>query len=152
MREVVGSVLRVKPDRLRDDQPLTDLGLDSLMGVEIENSLEAAIGVALPPTSLMRARTIGQIATLDRRPPGRRRAGVAGSAAPSSEPAPTDEVDLDALSDEDIDRLLGDADATAEKADTSIVRKPSLERLACPATNAPVSNNGWKAVKPASIR
>ena len=64
VREVVGSVLRVKPDTLRDDQPLTDLGLDSLMGVEIENSLEAAVGVALPPTSLMRARTIGQIATL----------------------------------------------------------------------------------------
>jgi acyl carrier protein len=56
VREVVGSVLRVKPETLRDDQPLTDLGLDSLMGVEIENSLEAAIGVALPPTSLMRAR------------------------------------------------------------------------------------------------
>ncbi|HEY2108329.1 MAG TPA: SDR family NAD(P)-dependent oxidoreductase, partial [Candidatus Acidoferrales bacterium] len=47
VREVVGSVLRVKPDTLRDDQPLTDLGLDSLMGVEIENSLEAAIGIAL---------------------------------------------------------------------------------------------------------
>jgi acyl carrier protein len=56
VREVVGAVLRVKPDTLRDDQPLTDLGLDSLMGVEIENSLEAAIGVALPPTSLMSAR------------------------------------------------------------------------------------------------
>src|SRR5205085_10753200 len=64
VREVVGSVLRVKPDRLRDDQPLTDLGLDSLMGVEFENSLEAAVGIALPPTSLMRARTIGQIAAL----------------------------------------------------------------------------------------
>ncbi len=47
VREVVGSVLRVKPDSLRDDQPLTDLGLDSLMGVEIETSLEAAVGVAL---------------------------------------------------------------------------------------------------------
>ena len=45
VRDVVGSVLRVKPDSLRDDQPLTDLGLDSLMGVEIENSLESAIGV-----------------------------------------------------------------------------------------------------------
>src|SRR4029077_20770958 len=64
VREAVGSVLRVKPDSLRDDQPLTDLGLDSLMGVEIETSLEAAVGVALPPTSLMRARTIGQIAAL----------------------------------------------------------------------------------------
>ena len=37
--------LRVKPESLRDDQPLTDLGLDSLMGAEIENSIESAIGV-----------------------------------------------------------------------------------------------------------
>jgi acyl carrier protein len=115
VREIVGSVLRVKADSLRNDQPLTDLGLDSLMGVEIENSLEAAIGVALPPTSLMRARTIGQIATLI--------AGhVGGSApaapAPASVPVPaaepaasTVEVDLDALSSEQIDQLLG-ADET----------------------------------------
>ncbi len=34
------------------------------MGVEIENLIESSIGVALPPTSLMRARTIGQIASL----------------------------------------------------------------------------------------
>ena len=49
-----------RPEVARD--LLTDLGLDSLMGVEIETMLESAIGVALPPTSLMRARTIGQIA------------------------------------------------------------------------------------------
>ena len=87
VREAVGSVLRVKPDSLRDDQPLTDLGLDSLMGVEIETSLEAAVGVALPPTSLMRARTIGQIALVDRRPDGwrhdRRGTRAAWSAAPA---------------------------------------------------------------------
>src|ERR1019366_5487221 len=47
VRDVVGSVLRVKPDSLRDDQPLTDLGLDSLMGVEIENLIETSIGVIL---------------------------------------------------------------------------------------------------------
>jgi acyl transferase domain-containing protein/NADPH:quinone reductase-like Zn-dependent oxidoreductase/SAM-dependent methyltransferase/acyl carrier protein len=106
VREVVGSVLRVKPDSLREDQPLTDLGLDSLMGVEIETSLEAAVGIALPPTSLMRARTIGQIASLI--------AGHMGGAAAVAEPAPAvataeaaSEVDLDALSDQDIDRLLG---------------------------------------------
>ena len=85
------------------------------MGVEIENSLEAAIGVALPPTSLMRARTIGQIASLI--------AGHLGGAAPPSRSPrrqprprkPASEVDLDAISDEDIDRLLGggsDSDAT----------------------------------------
>ena len=107
VREVVGSVLRVKPDSLREDQPLTDLGLDSLMGVEIETSLEAAVGIALPPTSLMRARTIGQIASLI--------AGQMGGVTTTAEPTPVvvkaeavTEVDLEALSDQEIERLLGD--------------------------------------------
>ena len=52
IRDVVGSVLRVKPESLRDDQPLTDLGLDSLMGAEIENSIESAIGVGSPTDEL----------------------------------------------------------------------------------------------------
>ena len=113
VREVVGSVLRVKPDTLRDDQPLTELGLDSLMGVEIENSLEATIGVALPPTSLMRARTIGQIASLIA---GHLGGGASTTATPAAAPTPVAEstasaveieVDLDAVSTEQIDRLLG---------------------------------------------
>jgi acyl carrier protein len=114
VREVVGSVLRVKPDSLREDQPLTDLGLDSLMGVEIETALEAAVGIALPPTSLMRARTIGEIASLI--------AGQIGGATVVTEPAlaiataeAASEVDLEALSDQDIERLVGgesESDAT----------------------------------------
>ncbi len=101
VREVVGSVLRVKPSSLRDDQPLTDLGLDSLMGVEIENSLEAVTGVALPPASLMRARTIGQIAIL--------LAGHMGGKSPIAAPAEivVSEIELEEISDEDIDSLLG---------------------------------------------
>jgi hypothetical protein len=83
------------------------------MGVEIENSLEAAIGVALPPTSLMRARTIGQIAPLVAGHVG----GIAPAAAttspngsmPVAQPATsTVEVDIDALSPEEIGQLLGD--------------------------------------------
>jgi acyl transferase domain-containing protein/NADPH:quinone reductase-like Zn-dependent oxidoreductase/SAM-dependent methyltransferase/acyl carrier protein len=113
VRDVVGSVLRVKPDSLRNDQPLTDLGLDSLMGVEIENSLEAAIGVALPPASLMRARTIGQIASLIAGYMGGKTAPPAPAVAAAPLEAPvTEDVDLDVFTDEDIDRLLG-ADATA---------------------------------------
>jgi acyl transferase domain-containing protein/NADPH:quinone reductase-like Zn-dependent oxidoreductase/acyl carrier protein len=118
VREVVGSVLRVKPDSLRDDQPLTDLGLDSLMGVEIENSLEATTGVALPPTSLMRARTIGQIAALIASHMGSK--ASAGASAVSAVPAEVTvagDVDLDALSDEEIDRLLGVDSAAAEDTD-----------------------------------
>lgn len=111
VRDVVGTVLRVKPESLRDDQPLTDLGLDSLMGVEIETMIESSIGVALPPTSLMRARTIGQIATLISEHLGGESGGAAKSAAAPVVETPVAEVDVDALSDEDIDALLGDGDA-----------------------------------------
>ena len=108
VRDVVGSVLRVKPDSLREDQPLTDLGLDSLMGVEIETMLETAIGVALPPTSLMRARTIGQIATLIAEQMGAD-ADTPVKAAVVEAAVETSELDLDAISDADLDQLLGGA-------------------------------------------
>jgi hypothetical protein len=84
------------------------------MGVEIETSLEAAVGVALPPTSLMRARTIGEIASLI--------AGQMGGVTVVTETAPAtataeaaSEVDFEALSDQDIERLVGgesESDAT----------------------------------------
>jgi acyl carrier protein len=124
VRDVVGSVLRVKPEGLRADQPLTDLGLDSLMAVEIENSIESAIGVALPSASLMRARTIAQIVTLIVEHIGGTSAG-GSSTAPvlPAEPAPTEEVDLEALSDEEIHRLLGDEAAPDSK-------EPALETRA----------------------
>ena len=114
VREVVGSVLRVKPDSLRFDQPLTDLGLDSLMGVEIENSLEAAIGVALPPASLMRARTIGQVASLIAGHMDGQAATPAPVTAPVKEASMTEDVDLEALSNEDVDRLLGETTVKEE--------------------------------------
>ncbi|MDB6007134.1 MAG: Beta-ketoacyl synthase, partial [Prosthecobacter sp.] len=132
VRDVVGSVLRVKPEGLRDDQPLTDLGLDSLMAVEIENSIESAIGVALPPASLMRARTIGQIVTLIAEHVG----GTAAAPAPaapvqSPEPAAVEDIDLDALSDEEIDSLLEDEAVHEEMASQW---KPEPETSACPKT------------------
>ena len=110
VRDVVGSVLRVKPEGLRLDQPLTDLGLDSLMAVEIENSIESSIGVALPPASLMRARTIGQIATLIAEHMGGTTASEPKAPAPIEKPESTDEVDLEALSDEEIELLLRDVE------------------------------------------
>lgn len=107
--DVVGSVLRVKPENLRPDQPLTDLGLDSLMAVEIETSLDGALGVALPPASLMRARTIAQIAALISD-----HLGVAKNTEPTPssistpEPRPAETVDIDAFSDEEIERLFAE--------------------------------------------
>ena len=87
-----------------------------LRDVEIENSIEASIGVALPPASLLRARTIGHIAKLIAEHLGAKTAGGPPvPAIPAARPATTDEVNLEALSDDDIDRLLGDDAAEGEK-------------------------------------
>jgi acyl transferase domain-containing protein/acyl carrier protein/2-polyprenyl-3-methyl-5-hydroxy-6-metoxy-1,4-benzoquinol methylase len=109
--DIVGAVLRVKPENLRPDQPLTDLGLDSLMAVEIETSLDGALGIALPPASLMRARTIAQIAALiAEHLAGAKAASV--PAAPSTIPVAEESLDVDVFSDEEIGRLFaGEADA-----------------------------------------
>jgi acyl transferase domain-containing protein/NADPH:quinone reductase-like Zn-dependent oxidoreductase/NAD(P)-dependent dehydrogenase (short-subunit alcohol dehydrogenase family)/acyl carrier protein len=114
VREIVASVLRMKPDGLRNDHALADLGLDSLMGVEIENSLEMSLGVALPPTSLLRARTIGGVATLIAEQLHLKSAGGSHSqTVVAPDEARIDEVDLQALSEADIDRLFGNsADST----------------------------------------
>ena len=76
----------------------------------------AGAGVAvLPPASLMRARTIGQIASLIAGHMGGKTATPAPAAAAAPvEAAVTEDVDLETLSDEDIDRLLG-ADAPADE-------------------------------------
>ena len=135
VRDVIASVLRVKPESLRHDQPLTDLGLDSLMGVEIENSLEAALGVALPPTSLMRARTIGQIAALI--------AGYMGGKTATPAPAPaaapveasvTEDVDLDALSDEELGKRRGFGARGSRARATPRARENPLSRVTCHAS------------------
>jgi acyl transferase domain-containing protein/NADPH:quinone reductase-like Zn-dependent oxidoreductase/SAM-dependent methyltransferase/acyl carrier protein/short-subunit dehydrogenase len=111
VRDVVGGVLRVKPEGLRLDQPLTDLGLDSLMAVEIENSIEVLIGIALPPASLMKARTINQIVSLIVEHLG----GASAPAAPASVAVyRAEEVDVSALSDDVLDRLMGDQDSKTE--------------------------------------
>jgi hypothetical protein len=80
------------------------------MGVEIENSIESAIGVTLPPASLIRARTIAQIVALIAEHMGAKGAGGVPVPTPPSMVAPeeasTDDVNLEALSDEEIDELL----------------------------------------------
>ncbi len=114
VRDIVGSVLRVKPESLRLDEPLTDLGLDSLMAVETENLIESSIGISLPPSSLMRARTIGQIVKLlnDHMGGGPSVRSTPMSKAQSSAANGDGELDVDALSDEDVETVLDDISLT----------------------------------------
>jgi hypothetical protein len=80
----------------------------------------------------MQARTIGQIATLiAEHMTGT--AAVKSSTAPvlPATPAPTDEVDLKALSDDAVDRLLGDA---TPRDPTELAQETRVSNSACPKT------------------
>ncbi|MBI2378843.1 MAG: thioester reductase domain-containing protein [Deltaproteobacteria bacterium] len=48
LRDQVGAVLRAPSAKLDRERPLTELGLDSLMAVELMNRVESQVGVSLP--------------------------------------------------------------------------------------------------------
>jgi amino acid adenylation domain-containing protein len=60
----VAQVLKMRSLQLDLQQPLNTLGLDSLMAVELKNSIETNLGVTLPITALLQDSTnIAQLAT-----------------------------------------------------------------------------------------
>ena len=62
VREQVGKVLRQAASRLENDKPFLSLGLDSLMGLELRNRLEAGTALSLPATLVWNYPTIATLA------------------------------------------------------------------------------------------
>jgi natural product biosynthesis luciferase-like monooxygenase protein len=60
--EQVGAVLRVPASRLDVEQPLTTLGLDSLMAIELKNRIELALKVRIPIVTFLQGPSIAQFA------------------------------------------------------------------------------------------
>jgi NADPH:quinone reductase-like Zn-dependent oxidoreductase len=96
-------VLRCAPSRIDVDQPLTRLGLDSLMAVEFRNRIESGLSVRLPVAELLKGPTTVSLAARLAEELGR-----AASPAPAITAQPARELlaKLDQLSDEEVDALL----------------------------------------------
>lgn len=62
LKEEIGSILRVAPEKLDDDRPLLEVGMDSLMGVELMTSLETNLGISIPIMALSEGPTISRLA------------------------------------------------------------------------------------------
>ena len=62
LRERTAAILGIPAASVTDRQPLTALGLDSLTAVELKGSVEAALGVPLPLSELLRGAVIGELA------------------------------------------------------------------------------------------
>ena len=113
-RMEIGQVLKLQPDHVDPSAPLAGLGMDSLLGLELRKQLETAVETALPATLAWRYPTVDALApflaecmgiTLDAVG-----SGSTTPAVPIAAPAPIElnepALDLEALSDSDVEALL----------------------------------------------
>ena len=61
LRREIGEILRIAPEKLDPDRSLYEIGMDSLMGVELVSAVEARIGVNLPLMALSEGPTIARL-------------------------------------------------------------------------------------------
>jgi NAD(P)-dependent dehydrogenase (short-subunit alcohol dehydrogenase family)/acyl carrier protein len=62
LRAELARVVRIAPARIEDEAPLSRLGLDSLMGLELRRRLEATLGITLPATLVWTYPTLHAVA------------------------------------------------------------------------------------------
>lgn len=62
LKSEVGEILRVAPEKIDPTRSIYDMGLDSLMGVELVVALEARFGTRLPVMALSQSPTIAKLA------------------------------------------------------------------------------------------
>ena len=62
LKEEIGTILRVAPDKLDENRSLLEVGMDSLMGVELMTSLENNLGISIPIMALSEGPTISRLA------------------------------------------------------------------------------------------
>jgi len=116
----VGIVLRLDPAKVVRDQPLTVMGFDSLLALELRQRVERDLRVTVPIVNLFRGDSVGEFATylhteLRKKHP---RAFVTDLAADPAELL----AQVDQLTDEEVDSLLenvvAEGVATSERYET----------------------------------
>ena len=61
IKSEVGEILRVSPDKIDPNRSIYDMGLDSLMGVELVVALESRFGIQLSVMALSQSPTIAKL-------------------------------------------------------------------------------------------
>jgi len=110
LRDKVARVLGTTPDRLDDEKPLLNLGIDSLMAVELRNWIEQELRVNVPIMEVMRSPSLARLTDLllDQCANGSTDGVARDEVKLSAEPVPAEDLltKVAELSDEDVDALL----------------------------------------------
>jgi acyl transferase domain-containing protein/NADP-dependent 3-hydroxy acid dehydrogenase YdfG/acyl carrier protein len=106
LRQAVARELGIGPERLPMTKPLTALGLDSLMAVQLRNRVQDALHVTVPVSRFVQGPSIEQLVdeVLSRLEGAS--APRQNGASPASDPVAAPPVDVGALSDGDVERML----------------------------------------------
>jgi acyl transferase domain-containing protein/acyl-CoA synthetase (AMP-forming)/AMP-acid ligase II/acyl carrier protein len=118
LREQAARVLRLASTALDVEQPLNNVGIDSLMAIELKNRIETDLGVTVPMVKFLEGPSVRDLAgfvvtqMLANHPPS---TAVAPAAGLDANAASQLLGHIDDLSDEQVDALL--AELTAEKGD-----------------------------------
>jgi acyl carrier protein len=114
--EALGQILRVDPTKIDKNTPFTNLGMDSLMSLELRNRFEATLGIKLSPALLFTYSTTAVLAKyLLEKINGDALTDKTRTEEPTNDVAPAVEVPLIATPDDDADDLLALFDASAAK-------------------------------------
>ncbi|WP_218081861.1 type I polyketide synthase [Anthocerotibacter panamensis] len=106
---LVAQVLRLPPSQVSPERPLTDLGLDSLMAIELGDQIQAHCGVSVPLAQFFQEVSIAQLAqqVLEQLTTAPRPAMPEPAPPRVSPDNAADLLDqLDQLSNEEVNRLL----------------------------------------------
>jgi acyl carrier protein len=100
LRTHASQVLRMPEDKLEVEVSLTSLGMDSLMGLELRNRIEAALGITVPVTLLWTYPTIAALS--------RHLAGEVCEAVPVEPPRPTTDstTEVMGMSRDELEHLI----------------------------------------------
>jgi acyl carrier protein len=109
VRDKVARVLGTSPERLDDDKPLLNLGIDSLMAVELRNWIEQELRINVPIMELMRSPSLARLTDLLFEQCANGSAnGVSHEETEVAAEPPAEDLlaKIAELSDEDVDALL----------------------------------------------
>lgn len=130
LSEQVARVLGLSPSKLDPQQPLSDLGLDSLMAVELKNRIAVDLKVNVPVAKFLQGFSVDQAVTQVLDQLATEAASPATLPAPAVVPSGEQQraghllANLDRLSDEQVDSLL--ADMMSEEKDGSMHSVPEV--------------------------